>query len=68
MTTRQYLSFLDIARRSAAESENWFYKLKDMGYLQEEVAAKRINECAEICKMVYGLMNSLRKTAKDNRV
>jgi four helix bundle protein len=32
-TTKQYLSFLDIARRSAAESENWFYKLRDIGQL-----------------------------------
>ena len=68
MTTRQYLSFLDIARRSSAESENWFYKLRDIGYLQEEIAGTRINECTEINRMIYGLMNSLRKTVRDNRV
>ncbi len=68
MTTRQYLSFLDIARRSTAESENWFYKLKDIGYLKEEIAGTRINECTEINRMIYGLINSLRKTVKDNRV
>ncbi len=61
MTTRQYLSFLDIARRSTAESENWFYKLKDIGYLQEEMSGVRINECTEINRMIYGLMNSLRE-------
>jgi four helix bundle protein len=61
MTTKQYLSFLDIARRSSAESENWFYKLGDIGYLKHDTADKRINECAELNKMLYGLMNSLKK-------
>jgi four helix bundle protein len=60
-TTRQYLSFLDIARRSAAESENWFYKLRDIGHLERDKAETRINECVEINKMLYGLMNSLKK-------
>lgn len=61
LTTKQYISFLDIARRSAAESENWFYKLRDIGYLPQDVADARIKECAEISRMLYGLMNSLRK-------
>jgi len=61
MTTRQYLSFLDIARRSSAESENWFYKLRDIGYLKEEISGARINECTEINRMIYGLMKSLRE-------
>ena len=61
MTTKQYLSFLDIARRSSAESENWFYKLRDIGYLQKEVSGTRINECTEINRMIYGLMKSLRE-------
>ena len=60
-TTKQYLSFLDIARRSAAESENWFYKLRDIGQLEQDKAEARINECVEINKMLYGLMNSLKK-------
>ncbi len=64
MTTKQYISFLDITRRSAAESENWFYKLRDIGYLPTEVADARINEWCEISKMLYGLMNSLRKKSK----
>lgn len=61
LTTKQYISFLDIARRSAAESENWFYKLRDIGYLPQDVADARIKECVEISRMLYGLMNSLRK-------
>lgn len=61
MTTKQYLSFLDIARRSSAESENWFYKLRDIGYLGENISDTRINECSEINRMLYGLMNSLKK-------
>lgn len=63
MTTKQYLNFLDIARRSSAESENWFCKLKDVEYLKDDIADKRINECLEINKMIYGLMNSLRRKA-----
>lgn len=61
MTTKQYISFLDIARRSSAESENWFYKLRDIGYLRNDTVSNRLNECAEISRMLYGLMNSLRK-------
>jgi len=61
MTTKQYLSFIDIARRSSAESENWLYKLKDIGYLGQDTADKRINECTELNKMLYGLMNSIKK-------
>ncbi|GBE34651.1 hypothetical protein BMS3Bbin06_01180 [bacterium BMS3Bbin06] len=61
MTTRQYISFLDISRRSSAESENWFYKLRDLGYLKKDIAEIRINECLEINKMLYGLMRSLRE-------
>jgi four helix bundle protein len=61
LTTKQYISYLDIARRSAAESENWFYKLRDIGYLPQDVADARIKECVEISRMLYGLMNSLRK-------
>jgi four helix bundle protein len=60
-TTRQYLSFLDIARRSAAESENWFFKLRDIGHLERDKAEPRINECVETNKMLYGLVNSLKK-------
>jgi four helix bundle protein len=60
-TTRQYLSFLDIARRSAAESENWFFKLRDIGQLERDKAETRINECVETNKMLYGLVNRLKK-------
>ena len=60
-TTKQYLSFLDIARRSAAESENWFFKLRDIGQLERDKAETRINECVETNKMLYGLVNRLKK-------
>jgi four helix bundle protein len=60
-TTKQYLNFLDIARRSAAESENWFYKLRDLGYLSKETSQARINECLELNRMLYGLMKSLKE-------
>src|SRR3972149_4756485 len=50
-TTNHYLSFLDIAKRSAAESENWFYKLQDIGYLGKEIADERIQICLQMSRM-----------------
>lgn len=35
-STKEYLRFLDIARRSTAESENWFYKLRDLKTLDRK--------------------------------
>jgi four helix bundle protein len=32
-TTKEYIRYLDIAKRTTAESENWFYKLRDTGSL-----------------------------------
>jgi len=62
-STRQYISFLDIAKRATAESENWFYKLKDLGLLGQ-IIDKRISECIEISKMLSGLMKSLESRDK----
>lgn len=62
-STKQYLYYLDITKRTIAESENWFYKLKDAKYLSEEVSDIRIKQCDELSRMVQGLITSLnRKT------
>jgi len=58
-TRKQYINFLDIARRSGAESENWYYKIRDAGFLDNETANIRIATCIEISKMLQSLMKSL---------
>ena len=60
-TTKHYISFLDIARRSTAESENWLYKLRDSALLEEGTVRDRVDNCTEIGRMLSGLMNSLNK-------
>ena len=58
-TTKEYIRYLDIAKRTTAESENWFYKLRDSVLLKKTIADDRINNCVEISKMLQGLMNAL---------
>ncbi len=60
-STKQYLNYLDISKRTTGESENWYYKVKDAGFLEKVIAKKRIAECVEISKMLQGLMNSLQR-------
>jgi len=63
-STRQYINYLDIAKRTTGESENWFYKIRDGGFLEIAAAKKRITECTEISKMLQGLINSLEKNPR----
>lgn len=56
----KYLSSLDIALGEANETENWLYKVRDIGYLPRESANSRIAECIEIAKMLNGLIRSIR--------
>lgn len=58
-STKQYLHYLDIVKRTTAESENWYYKLKDARYLANELALTRIKQCDELSRMVQGLITSL---------
>lgn len=64
-STKQYVYYLDIARRTAAESENWYYKIRDAGYLERATADKRIKECIEISKMIQAIINKLKKRNSD---
>ncbi|MBI4712616.1 MAG: four helix bundle protein [Planctomycetes bacterium] len=63
-TTKEYIRYLDIAKRTTAESENWFYKLRDTNFLNRETATTRIKDCIEISKMLQGLMKSLAQKPK----
>ncbi|MEW6108113.1 MAG: four helix bundle protein [Nitrospirota bacterium] len=63
-STKQYLNYLDISKRTSAESENWYYKLRDAKFLEKDIAEKRITECNEISMMIQGLINSLEKNKR----
>ncbi len=58
-STKQYLNYLDMAKRSTSESENWYYKVRDTGILEKGISDQRIAECIELSRMIQGLMNSL---------
>jgi len=59
-STKEYIHYLDIARRSTAESENWFYKIRDLRYLDSAISEIRIGTCIDINKMLCGLRKSLK--------
>jgi four helix bundle protein len=60
-TTRQYVSYLDIARNSSSEAENWYYKIRDAKWLNKTVANQRIKTCIEIHKMLQRMITNLEK-------
>ena len=60
-STKEYIRFLDIALRSAAETENWIYKIVDCHLLRKGKVTPWIDACYEIKKMLQSLMKSLEK-------
>ncbi len=50
-TTKEYLRYLDTARRSTHESENWFLKLRDLQLLNGHIQ-DRLDACTEIARML----------------
>lgn len=60
-STKEYVHFLDIAQRSAAETENWFYKIRDCKLLQKEIVEEWLNICFEIEKMLQSLKRNLQQ-------
>ena len=63
-TTKEYLRYLEIARRSGAESENWYYKIRDARFVSEDVCRARLLELLEIQRMIRGLQQGLKKRPK----
>jgi len=57
---RQFLNFLDIAKGSCYETENWLYKIRDAKYLPSERANDLVREVISINKMIHSLMKKLR--------
>jgi four helix bundle protein len=62
----KFLNSLDIALGEANESENWLYKLRDMGFLPRERANAHVRQCIEVQKMLGALMRAIH-TRPDQR-
>ena len=60
-TTKQYVSYLDIAKNSSSEAENWYYKIRDAKWLDKDIANHRIRTCIEIHKMLQKMIANLEK-------
>jgi len=60
LSTKQYVYFLDIAQRSATETENWVYKMRDCQLADKNTANTWLHVCVEIEKMLYSLIKSLK--------
>lgn len=60
-STREYIRYLNIAKRTTAETENWLYKLRDVGLLEKGRCIGFVARCIEIQKMLSGLVKSLRR-------
>jgi len=56
-STAEYCRFINIARKSANEAQNWFLTLGTAGRLQNVQA--RAKQCEEISRMLWGLRASL---------
>lgn len=63
-TTKQYISYLDIARNSSSEAENWYYKVRDAKWMDKDVVNQRIKICIEIHKMLQRMVTNLEKRSK----
>lgn len=66
-STREFLRFLDIAYGSLAETETHLIVAQELGYFPAEPVEKLLMQCAEIGRMLNGLMNVLRQKLTDPR-
>ena len=57
---KQFLNYLDIAKGSCYETENWLYKIRDAKNLEREKANGLVREVIAINKMIHSLMKKLR--------
>ncbi len=63
LSTKQYIHFLDIAQRSAAETENWLYKIMDCQLANREKTTRWLDACIEIEKMLHSLIKIMKTKA-----
>lgn len=57
---KEFCFFLKIASGSLAELETHFFIAIELGYLSEEQCCSLFNDCAEIGRMLNGLLKSLK--------
>jgi len=60
-STKKYVNYLEIAQKSAAETENWVYKIRDCRLLKTDTTIPWIGTCNEIQKMLQSLKINLEK-------
>jgi four helix bundle protein len=56
---KRFLSYLDIAKGSCYETENWLYKARDAKYCKKEKANELLRRTIEINKMLHGLIRAV---------
>ncbi len=56
----KFLNALDIALGEANETENWLYKIRDIGLIEGELAERYIAETRIICRMLNSLIGKIR--------
>ena len=66
-STKDFIRFLDIAYASLAETETHLIIAEELGYSSNESIEKALLQCAELWRMLNGLMNSLRQKFSDPR-
>ena len=57
----RFLNSLDIALGESNETENWLYKIRDVGFIKREVAENRLEEIQIISRMTASLIIKIRK-------
>jgi four helix bundle protein len=60
-STKKYVNYLEIAQKSAAETENWVYKIGDCRIIRTPVINPWIDICDNIQRMLQSLMTNLEK-------
>lgn len=63
-STKVYVHFSDIAQRSAAETENWTFKITGCEILPKNEVASWLDLCSEIERMLQSLIKSLERKRK----
>jgi len=58
-TSKDFIHFLFVANGSSREVETQTIIARRLGYLNEEVERQLLSRCAEVGKILYGLINSL---------
>ena len=55
----KFLNSLDIALGETNETENWLYKLRDLGLVPLAPASQGLDRCREIGRMLNGLIRKI---------